>query len=136
MLKHTTILFAALLLASCALPTEPSDACADEAAFCAAKQLAPLSADETRAWQDRANDYADAQYGVGRRAYPEVTWRACFFAVGHVCAAGWTESAGRIHVSTAEPWRTGPLVAHETLHSVYALRFGDFDAGHTRPYAW
>ena len=123
---------------ACQLPTEPkaADGCRGEATFCDGRAVAPLGDADVRTWQDRANDYADTQYGAGPRAYPAVTWRACFFTVSGVCAAGWTESKTRIHVSTAEPERTGPLVAHETLHTRYWQQFGDPDASHRRSYGW
>ena len=119
-------------------PTEPTDGCRNERAFCDGLTVQPLSDGDVRLWERRANDYVTAQYGTGTQAWPSVTWHPCFFTVGSggTCAAGWTESASMIHVSTAEPNRTGPLVAHETLHAIYAKRFGDIDADHSRPYGW
>lgn len=130
-----------LLLSSCDVsPTEPEpkakDGCPGEEAFCAGRSIAPLDATDVLKWQQAANDYVDATYGQGRRVYPYVTWHACFFVVDGVCAAGWAESKDRIHVSTAEPERTGPLVAHESIHCIYAVRFGDFDPKHRRKYGW
>lgn len=122
-------------------PIEPSvnygrGACAVEADFCDGRIVQALDATTVRLWQDQANDYADAHYGEGTRVYPRVTWMPCFFEVRGICCAGYTESVNHIYVSTAQDWRTGPLVAHETLHCVYAARFGDFDPEHRRHYGW
>ena len=117
-------------------PTAVGEGCRDEDAFCRGKILDPLSPELTHDWQTQANLYVVQQYGPGNPVYPEVTWHPCFFSVDGICAAGWTSSPSNIHISTAEPDRTGPLVAHETLHAIYWKRFGDPDARHKRPYGW
>jgi len=130
-------LFVGFLMAtSCKLPTEPIDGCRNEVEFCDGRSVIPLSQTEVKYWEDKANEFATKTYGAGKSANPYVDWHPCFFQVGSTCAAGYTESKNKIHVSTAEPLRTGPLVAHETLHAIYWARFGNPDAYHKRPYGW
>ena len=139
MTRWPLVVAALLFVVGCALPTEPRvarGACRSEAEFCDGLPVRPLDDVTVRWWQDAANDYVDDRYGVGKRAYPAVTWKACFFDVNGVCAAGWTESKRLIYVSTAQPERTGPLIAHETQHARYWEQFGDPDASHKRKYGW
>jgi len=120
-------------------PTAPSvdyerGACSAEASFCDGRTVQPLAAADEWRWTVYANEWIDREYGAGTHMHPAVTYHACFFDVGGTCAAGYTESESRIHVSTAQPERTGPLVCHEVAHSRFHHQFGSFDAAHTRKY--
>lgn len=113
------------------------EGCYGEEEFCLDKVVAPLSSDEVMTLQRAANEWLDSIGVGGSHVFPVVKWHHCFFAVGRAqtCAAGWTESIKSIHVSTAEPGRTGPLVMHETCHARYCS-IGDCDPYHKRRYNW
>jgi len=142
------LLFGVLSTLSCRHGSSGSDSqsiCAYM--HCTETVARPLSAEETRNWQERANAYVDAEIAAGRlspnfggpHVYPLVEWAPCPFPVRGECAAGLTvpkSNPKRIKVSTFQPARTGPLVAHETTHARYCKADLSCDAAHRLRYGW
>jgi hypothetical protein len=124
-----------LLAVACELPTAPRGPegwCATEAEGCTG-QVAPLTEAAALAWQLEGLRCIERDVLAGRLfpkreisfssqliPYERIQWEPCWFKVSGVCAAGWTNYPSFIRVSTMEPNRTGPVVAHETQHWAFA----------------
>lgn len=145
-----------LVVVGCATPSEPrpNSDCAPAGACDGI--VRPLTAEAVAQWEHNAVVFVHTRAingelgpAIQKRAqtfdwykqpvpYDHITWEPCWFTTrGGICAAGLTVVPDHIYISTMEPNRTGPLVAHETTHVIYAaLGVKDGDPDHKLLYPY